>query len=92
MTKNYVICVDEKYPVFMLEGDDEYIIQQYFQSFADTAGLHGLFETFTLNEIVSDRENEIEAKVIQNIAMSPKLAEIVDAYLALPEPFNPEWN
>ena len=89
---NYVICINEKCPVFMLEGDDEYLIQQYFQTFVDTAFSHGLSETFTLNEIVSDKENEIEAKVIQNIAMSPKLAEIVDAYLELPEPFNPEWN
>lgn len=91
---NYAVSmkVKNKYsPIFMFEGDEDAVIEEFgiFESMILSSGIK---DTLYLSRVPDEDSEAVEEMMNKNLEKSPKLTTVVLAYLALPEPFNPEWN
>jgi hypothetical protein len=91
---NYAVSmkVNNQYsPIFMFEGEEESVLKE-FEIFETMMFENGIADTLYLSRVPDENADAVEEMMNRNLEKSKKLTEIVLAYLALPEQFNPEWN
>lgn len=75
----------------MFEGDEDVVVEE-FGIFATTLLEQGIEDKLYLLQVADEDADTVEAMMYRNLEKSEKLTSAILVYLALPAPFNPEWN
>jgi len=92
---NYAVSmkVNNQYsPFFMFEGEEEEAVIEEFKIFETMVLESGIQDLLYLSRVPDEDADAVEEMMNRNLQHSKQLTTVVLAYLALPEPFNPEWN
>ena len=91
---NYAVSmkVNGQYsPFFMFEGEEAAVIEE-FNIFETMMLENGIQDLLYLSRVPDEDADAVEEMMNRNLQHSKQLTAVVLAYMALPEPFNPEWN